>query len=305
MNEQTVVIWVSWGADSMYLLSCIQERRKDKKRQPLSLHILSCNHNTRENINNEIQTVQDYCRGHTFFTALYKGKWFWEEDLRTRRHNTFVDYCIANNSKILLLWHHFNDRIETTLLNIKRGCNIQWLLWLETIKPHFLNHTISIVRPLLCLSKTTILTECQSLSIPYHNDPSNSDITHSQRNKMRYIVDKYFHTKGFYNSMGNLYTIIEQKKKLENYSENNNHLQWAYSFIYNSDWSIVSNITQGNRSPDSIYNIYKHFWIILNPRSTTLENLSKNLNQKSWSTISYKNITIKSFRYASLITINK
>ena len=87
----------------MYLLFCIQQRRKEKKRQPTYLHILSCNHNTRENTINEINTVKDFSTTHTFFTTSYLGTIFTEEKLRIRRHKKFIEYCHNNNSNILLL----------------------------------------------------------------------------------------------------------------------------------------------------------------------------------------------------------
>lgn len=306
-HEQIVVVWVSWGADSMYLLFCIQTRRKENKRQPTYLHILSCNHNTRENTINEINTVKDFSTTHTFFTTSYLGTVFTEEKLRMRRHKEFIEYCNTNNSNILLLWHHFNDRIETTFLNIRRGCNTQWLLWLETTKSHFLNSNITIVRPLLWLSKSNIIQECWDLKIPYHNDPSNYDITYSQRNIMRHTINEIFNTKWFYNSMKYFYSTIEKDaKKNEIFKKNNNiKKEWEFEFIYNTDWSILSNIKKWNRSPEILYNIYKLLWITINPRSNTLENLSKNLNKKSWSSISYNNITIKSFNYASIIILNE
>lgn len=307
IDEQNIVIWVSWWSDSMYLLSCVKTRRWEKKRQPSSLHIVSCDHNTRENTKNEIKTVQDNCMENVFYSAIYNGNTFSENTLRERRHQIFIDYCIAHDIKTILLWHHLDDRIETTFLNLNRGAGPQWLLGLWVMTPHFLDHTITIVRPLLFCTKDEIKKECKTNKISYHEDPTNTDITYSERNRMRKILSEYFNTAWFYKSMNQLYQSLEQKENIAiNRRDQIYNKQWKWFWIHpDTDNQYIISIKTGERDSDLLYKVYTYHNISINPRSTTLDTFVTALNQKSWNKISYNNITIQSFHYSSIIKVNK
>ncbi len=306
-EEQNILIWVSWWPDSMYLLSCLQTRREEKKRQQTSLHIVSCDHNTRENTKNEIQTVQKKTMQNTFYSTVYNGNIFSESALRERRHQIFIDYCLSHNIKTILLWHHLDDRIETTFLNLNRGAGIQWILGLWVITPHFLNKTINIVRPLLFCTKNQINKECKKNNIYYHEDPTNNDIDYSKRNKMRVVLNKYFNTTWFYKSMSQLYERLEQKENIAiSIRDQIYNKQWKWFWIHpDIDNQYIISIKTGERDSDLLYKVYAYHYTSINPRSTTLDTFVTALNQKSWNKISYNNITIQSFHYSSVIKINK
>ena len=279
---------------------------------------MSCDHNTRENTKNEIELVKSYSLKNKFYTDTYTGSQYDESTLREWRHNLFVKYCRENNCKILLLWHHLDDRIETTLLNINRGCGQKWLSWLQTRTWHFLDNTINIVRPLLCLKKEEIITECKNLKFNYYEDPTNNDVSCSQRNMMRKILHDSFNTQGFYTSMISLYTLLDdkkiEKKPEENSKEktNNEYNNAIYDttgkayYIYpHNDIQYMTTIAQSIWVPNLLYKIYEYFDTSINPRSSTLQELCNSLNKKSGNKISYQNISIQAFRYGSLITTNR
>lgn len=307
IEEQSIVIWVSWWSDSMYLLWCMQTRRWEKQRQPSHLHIVSCDHNTRENTKNEIQTVQKTTSKNTFYSTVYNGNTFSESALRERRHQVFIDYCLSHNIKNILLWHHLDDRIETTFLNLNRGAGIKWIHGLWVLSSHFLDKTINIVRPLLFCTKNEIQRECKINNIDYHEDPTNTDTTYSERNKMRVVLNKYFNTTWFYKSMIQLYERLEQKENIAiNIRDQIYNKQWKWFWIHlDTDNQYIISIKTWERDSDLLYKVYAYHHISINPRSTTLDSFVNALNQKSWNRISYNNITIQSFHYSSIIKINK
>ncbi len=269
---------------------------------------MSCDHNTRENTKNEIELVQSYCRENSFFSDRYEGTVFDEGTLRQWRHSIFVQYCKKHNCKILLLWHHLDDRIETTCLNIHRGCGEIWLLWLQAHTPHFLDTTLSIVRPLLLLRKSEIIRDINQLDLKYYDDPSNEDTSYSQRNMTRSLLQQYANTEWFYNSISKLYDIIEKKYNKETTSvntiyDNNNIPYYLHPQTNNIDYLIT--ITHTQRTPDLLYKTYKYFNKSINPRSTTLPTLSTSLHKKSWNKIIYQWLSIQASRYGSIISIIK
>lgn len=306
--EQKIAIWVSWWPDSMYLLKTIQYWRKQKDRDQSYLHIVSCDHNTRENTKNEIISVKELSKKNTFYTDIYAGKNFSEKSLRERRHEVFINYCKDKNINIILLGHHLNDRIETTFLNMKRWTWTKWLIWLEVKTPHFLNKSITIIRPLLSITKNEIIVECQKNNILYCEDPTNIDITYSQRNLIRKLFSKIFNTKWFYKSMKVFYETIETEDKIEvkpNKVYEIFNSKWKCFFIIKDDENnYITTIKKGERDSDLLYKLYSYYDISINPRSNTLENLANSLNKKNWNKISYTQLTIQSFKYSSIIKIN-
>lgn len=268
---------------------------------------MSCDHNTRENTQNEIKLVKSYSQENSFYSDKYEGSNDDETNLRNWRHGIFIEHCKQYDCKLLLLWHHLDDRIETTFLNINRGCGKKWLEWLQEYTPHFLDNTITTVRPLLSLKKEEIIKDCKNLELKYYDDPTNIDTSYSERNMMRKVLHDSFNTEGFYTSMTSLYTTLEEKR-IE-YTNINDAIYDTNGTIYYihkyTTTQYMITILQKQWTPDLLYKIYEYFNTSINPRSTTLNELCNSLNKKSGNKISYQNLSIQAFHYGSIITINK
>lgn len=289
----------------MYLLWSLQQWRDEKKRNSTSLHIVSCDHNTRDNTKNEIRTVQAQCSKNSFHSEEYTGNVFTEQELRSRRHKTFIKECKKHKSKILILWHHLDDRIETTFLNINRGCGQEGIQWMKSQTTHFLDQTITIVRPLLSLKKIEIINEAQKKQIPYHNDPSNEDLDYSKRNKMRHLLQQEYNTDWFYKSLEQLYNIRDNTAPTNKINTIQTLLSQGKTYYLHQDTPKQYIITTKTGEWDSnlLYQLYHLLKISINPRSNTLDTLITMLNKKSGNKINYQHITIQSFHYSSVITL--
>ena len=90
-----------------------------------------------------------------------------------------------NTIDTLLTGHNLTDRIESSLLNMLRGCGINGFLAMQVLEHHDLLDRKQILRPLLNLSKEKIKNLTDELDIPYFNDESNFDNTTSKRNILR------------------------------------------------------------------------------------------------------------------------
>jgi tRNA(Ile)-lysidine synthase TilS/MesJ len=109
---------------------------------------------------------------------------------------------------VLIIGHNLTDRIETSLMNMRRGCQVRGFVnmkvqegkkWSKSgqkvVKDQILHtHYPSLVtryhflRPLLQYSKKQVQEYCDEHKIPYMIDASNADITVSQRNRIRHEI---------------------------------------------------------------------------------------------------------------------
>ena len=86
----------------MCLLHVLQSFWTEQQRDLRDIHILTCDHNTRENIQREIDLTESASTGCTFVSFHYEGSDHDEQALRQRRHEQFVQYCKQHNITYLL-----------------------------------------------------------------------------------------------------------------------------------------------------------------------------------------------------------
>lgn len=291
-----VVIGVSWWPDSMYLLHQLKTFWREKWYNMKNIIVVSCNHNTRKNIIEELHWVEQQSVWCTYHTEIYNEDKKSEEYLRNWRHTIFIKYCKIYQSSYLFLWHHLDDRIETTLLNIIRWCGIDGIQAFSTKEQHFLDSNIYILRPLLTISKKEILTECEKLKLLYFIDPTNHDISVSKRNFIRKILWEH---DTINNSFERLYNFLDSNNHI-NKDKNNN----KYSISHLQKWGDLINICAWERDSAALYMLFKLYNISINPRHNTLTTLASQL-QASGNSIEYQWIKITAYTYWSKIINNK
>jgi len=90
-----------------------------------------------------------------------------------------------------MTWHHYNDRLETSLLNMERWAKERGILNMTTTKKKWLRNkkweVLQYVhfRPLLTLSKDEIISTSHKLHIKSFEDSTNIDSWYTLRNKLR------------------------------------------------------------------------------------------------------------------------
>ncbi len=190
-NQQKIVVWVSGWPDSMALLWILQKYFDHQKRDQSNICVAHFNHGQRKESAQEHNFLQNYCKKNTFYRNLQKPtKWLSETKLRDLRHEFFDEVMQDAHATYLFLWHNLTDRIETTMLNMVRGANLPWFL---SIKPQNTKHNYIQIRPLLEYSKRAIQQFCDTHSIPYFIDKTNTqDIT--ARNKLRNTIFPQIYT---------------------------------------------------------------------------------------------------------------
>lgn len=190
-----VVIGVSAGPDSMCLLDLLQK----KTTKIVVCHI---NHNVRKESIEEEEYITKYCQDKNIIlekTTInnYQENNF-ENEARKKRYMFYEEILKKYNSKTLLLAHHGDDLIETILMKISRGSNLEGYAGIKEVS-NVKNYQI--IRPLLKYTKEDIINYNKSNNIKYYNDSSNQS-TNYTRNRYRLNIlpllkkeDKNIHKK--------------------------------------------------------------------------------------------------------------
>lgn len=221
-----IIVGVSSGADSMALFHYLINNYKDKI---ICSHI---NHNIRKESIIEESYLKEYCKKHNIiFESMtidsYNENNF-ENEARKKRYSFYEKTLNKYNSKYLFLAHHADDLIETVLMKIVRGSNINGYAGIKKISK-IKNYYI--VRPFLDYTKNDLLEYIKNNNIKYYEDITNNDINYT-RNRFRHKIipilkqeDKLIHKKfiKYSNTLleYNDYINYEVRKNLERIYINN------------------------------------------------------------------------------------
>lgn len=226
LKDEYLIIGVSAGPDSMALLDMLI---KTSKKKIVCTHI---NHNIRIESVEEEQYLKSYCENHNIIfesmtITTYKEKNF-ENEARKKRYAFYEKVMKKYHSHTLLLAHHGIDLIETILMKIIRGSNLEGYAGIKTYSK-VKNYTI--IRPLLYMTKEDILKYNKDNNIKFYFDKSNNDINYTRNRIRKNIIplltkeDSNVHLKflTYSNELQEYYNYIEEttlKKIKENYKDN-------------------------------------------------------------------------------------
>jgi tRNA(Ile)-lysidine synthetase-like protein len=180
-DNNPVVVGVSSGPDSMCLLNLLEQKTN-------KLVVCHINHNVRKESTTEEEYLKDYCQKHNLiFESMkiteYKETNF-ENEARKKRYNFYEEILSKYHSTKLFLAHHGDDQIETVLMKIVRGSNLEGYAGIKEISKV---KNYQIIRPLLKVTKEDIINYNKSHNITYFIDSSNTNIDYT-RNWYRHKV---------------------------------------------------------------------------------------------------------------------
>lgn len=109
-----------------------------------------------------------------------------EEAGRVARARFFAEMARKHKAEVLLLAHHAEDQAETMLHHLFRGAGLQGFLGMESRSPlpGYAKNRLTVVRPMLAISRSTITAFLETGGISWREDESNlsADFT---RNRIR------------------------------------------------------------------------------------------------------------------------
>lgn len=178
-KNKKLVVATSGGPDSMVLLYVLKNNGYDV----VCAHV---NHNLRKVSDDEYIFVEKYCKDNDIiFEGMkidsYKNNRFTEDEARKKRYDFFEKVLIKYNTDILLTAHHGDDLIETILMRLIRGSNLNGYKGFSKISKY---KNFTILRPLIFYTKKDIELNVKDNNIPCVYDESNKSKKY-RRNRIR------------------------------------------------------------------------------------------------------------------------
>ncbi len=183
LNDGKYLIAFSGGPDSVYLLEALASFYQEDLKNKVSLCYI--NYHDSPYVKQEEEIVLNYVLKHdlTIYrkdTKHRKRDGNFEEWARKYRYRYFKKIVKNNGYIALITAHQKNDDIETYLLQKERGnLPLHYGLQVETELAG-----LKILRPLLNISKNTIISSLNKEHLPYYDDITNKD-DHARRNTIR------------------------------------------------------------------------------------------------------------------------
>lgn len=178
------VVGVSGGPDSMALLDMLYKRN-------YSIVVCLVNYHKRDDSNLDYEVVKNYCQINDIPLAykeifLY-NKGNFQAQAREMRYDFYLEISQLFNCEAVLLAHHFDDYLETVLMQKER--NQEDGLW--GINETSSYKELQVLRPLLGATKKDLEEYCINQNVDFRIDSSNLKSDY-RRNYFRNEVLKYY-----------------------------------------------------------------------------------------------------------------
>ena len=177
LTEQSIIIACSGGVDSIVLLDELA-RLRDEQLITQSLRVIYIHHGISQNADSWQAFVESACADRQLeFLAikvtLEVGEGL-EDSARRARYAAFAQQATKNS--VVFTAHHQDDQVETFLLALKRGAGVKGLGAMQSQTTLTTAHgKVTIVRPLLSISRQQIEQRAKALSLTWIEDESNAD----------------------------------------------------------------------------------------------------------------------------------
>ena len=191
-NNETAIIGVSGGPDSVTLLHLILQTKK-RLGANWNLHIAHLNHLLRgADSDADAEFVKKLAKKFELLATIESEdinkkaedeRRSIEDAARTARRELFTRVASEIGAHKLFLAHNADDQAETILMRILRGTGLKGLSAMSVRTPF--NDKYEIIRPLLTISRKEILEYLKIENIACRIDASNMD-TRFTRNKVRH-----------------------------------------------------------------------------------------------------------------------
>ncbi len=234
-KDDTILIAVSGGIDSMVLLQLFQVYAKNK------IAVAHCNFNLRgkESMQDEVFVVE-YCNSNSidvysksFDTTVYAKEQGISIQMAARdlRFNWFQEIAKENNFNKIALAQHLDDQVETFFINLIRGTGISGIHGILPING-------DLIRPLLFTDRKEIDKYQTENNIPFREDQSNKSEKYI-RNYIRHNISPEFESIAP-NFAFKLNENIEHFRDVESFYKSNIERNLSQITIHKGDETIVN-----------------------------------------------------------------
>lgn len=190
-RNQRLLIAVSGGQDSL----CLTQMMLDlQPKWGWYLGIVHCDHKWRDDSQANAKYVEQLAAkwGIPFYLETASQPLKSEAAARNWRYQVFSAIAFANNYQCIITGHTATDRAETLLYNLIRGSGADGLQALTWQRP--LLNQITLVRPLLEVTRSQTGKFCQDFQLQIWLDSTNLDLKYA-RNRIRQELIPYLQEK--------------------------------------------------------------------------------------------------------------
>jgi tRNA(Ile)-lysidine synthase len=169
----------SGGADSTALFFLLLE-------QNIAFDIAIVDYNIREQSKQEVSYAQELALAHKKECHLFEAGIIqnsFEATARKIRYDFFEELILTCNYETLLTAHHLGDRLEWFFMQMCKGAGCSELNSLARLTQ---KEGYKLLRPLLHVSKSELITYLQQKSIKWFEDETNKD-QNIKRNEFRHL----------------------------------------------------------------------------------------------------------------------
>lgn len=184
--KSTIIIGLSGGPDSVYLLYLLKEAQEDLNLTLIAAHL---DHEWRASSKHDVAFCVSLCNEWNIPLVVKKGselqKTFTyngsQEEVGRHMRRFFLESVHQEyHADYIALAHHQDDQLETFFINLIRGTSIAGLGGMKEFDGIY-------TRPLLHLSKQSIIDGLKTHNLTYQIDPTNSSCVYL-RNKIRATI---------------------------------------------------------------------------------------------------------------------
>lgn len=181
-----IVVGCSAGPDSMALVDMLL---KIREKYNLSLIVAHVNHNLRKQSVQEEEYLRNYCeKHHIMFEGMIiteYGDDNFHNEARNIRYDFFEKIVHKYQANYLMTAHHGDDLVETILMRITRGSNLNGYSGFKKIVDM---GDYQIVRPLLNYTKQELEEYDKKNHVMYYIDDSNMKDKYTRNRYRKYIL---------------------------------------------------------------------------------------------------------------------
>lgn len=173
------VVAVSGGVDSMVLLDILRQQPS------LELIVAHFDHGIRDDSGEDRQLVEEAARAYGLAFTYAEGNLgarASEAAARSARFAFLEDVRRSYNGDAIVTAHHQDDRIETAILNLKRGTNRRGLSSLKS--------TTTLLRPLLPYPKVSIHAYARDHAVRWREDSTNQSDAYARNYVRRHVMPR-------------------------------------------------------------------------------------------------------------------
>ena len=179
-KERPVVLAISGGVDSMVLFDLLLKAN-------YNVVLAHVNHHKREQSLIEEEYIKNMAKDNRVFVEVFhyhhESNNF-QAEAHNSRYNFFYEVAKKYNASAIVTAHHYQDNLETIVMNIIKGSNIYGYAGIKELTSY---NEIPVIRPLINVHKNDIYEYATVNKVVYFEDESNTQ-DDFLRNRIRHHV---------------------------------------------------------------------------------------------------------------------